>query len=130
MRTSHAIAFLLGVSATLLAVLVFRPLQVIEAQAASSGGGFVAVSNGGNPGGRDILWLVDTKDRRLLVYELAEQDHLYLRTARNIEYDFLLDQWPAANRHTPSVEQVFKATEEKRKRQQPPPGGSPPEKPK
>jgi hypothetical protein len=125
-RVTHAIAFLLGVIATFLAVLVFKPMEVTWAQASSGGGQLVAVSNGGNPGGRDMLWLVDSKEKRLLVYELAEQEHLYLRAARDIQYDWQLDQFPtAAGRHTPSVTEVFKLTEPKRKQAQPPgkPGG-------
>ncbi len=124
MRTTHAIAFLLGVCAALLAVLVFRPVQVIEAQSVMSNGPFVAVSSAGQPGGRDLLWLVDTRgeDTKLCVYELAEQDHLYLRSARNIRYDFMFEQFPAAShKHTPPVKDVFEQMREKLKQQKPPP---------
>lgn len=130
MRTNFAIAFLLGVCATLLAVLVFRPAPAAPLFAdAVNAGGFVGVAGNSQPGAKDILWLVDAKGDtpRLCVYEVREQGRLTLLSARNIKYDFQLDKWPTAkDAQSPAVEDVRKiirdaaAAAEEAKKQQPP----------
>jgi hypothetical protein len=118
LRTSLAVAFLLGVCATLLAVDVFRPapLQAVRADS-STGAGFVGVAGNAQPGARDILWLIDTRNDtpHLCLYEVKE-GRLSLVAARNVKYDFMYDWYPAAkDSQTPSVEQAFKETEQARK---------------
>lgn len=116
MRISLAIAFLLGVCATLLAVLVFRPPQVLFADS-SSATGYVAVAGNAQPGARDVLWLVDVKsDTPKLVQYESKEGRLALVCARNIKYDFVYDQYPKDGQ-TPSVAQVAKDTEQLRKEQ-------------
>ena len=122
MRISAAIAFLLGVCATLLAVLVFKPEQVLHADALNSGG-FVGVAGNAQPGARDVLWLVDVKSDtpKLCIYEVKE-GRLSLIAARNVKYDFMYDQFPATrDAQTPSVQDVFKDTEKKRQEERKPP---------
>jgi hypothetical protein len=122
LRISLAIAFLLGVCATLLAVLVFRPPQVSFADSSSSAG-FVAVAGNAAPGAHDVLWLVDTKSDtpRLTMYE-SKEGKLALVHTRNIKYDFMYDEFPKGGQQ-PSVAQVFKDTEQQRKDQAKKPDG-------
>jgi hypothetical protein len=133
MRTQIVIAFLLGITVTLLAVLVFGQRTPALAQGAGSGvnsgsisgaggggsssGGMIGVPGTGTPGGENILWLVDAKGDtpRLCIYEWTGKK-LLLRIARNIRYDFMMDNWPDKGRaQEPSVKDVYNKTEKLRK---------------
>jgi len=122
MRLQVTIAFLLGVVATLLAVLVFAPHnQIVLADGqgmTSAGGGMFGITGNADPGGKNLLWIVDSKSDtpRLCLYEW-ENGRLLLHAARNIRYDFMYDQFPGKpNAHRPTVEEVYKETEQQRQK--------------
>lgn len=122
MRVNHVIAFLLGVIATLLAVIVFaNPPAPLFAQTVGDGGGFVAATaNYYENGGRNLLWLINATEKgapRLCLYE-AQAGRFSLVFARNITYDFMYDQYPArADAQIPSVQDVFNETKKKREKE-------------
>ena len=119
MRIQILIAFLLGVIATLLAVLVFGhgPLPTY-AQTVDPGGGYVmGTSNYGEQGGRNMIWLLNATEKgapHLCLYE-ANAGRLSLVFSRNVTYDFMFDQYPGTETsQSPSVSEVFKETKKKR----------------
>ena len=127
MRVNLAIAFLLGVIGSMLAVLVFRPPQLTFADAVTAPG-YVAVAGNAQPGSKDVLWLVDTKSDtpHLVVYSL-DGGRLSILAARNIRYDFQLDVWPTNGMpQSPTVQEVYSATKEARDKAKLPPGGGKP----
>lgn len=134
MRVNYLIAFLLGVIASLLGMLVFGQAPApLFAQTAEGGNGYIAATANTQPGARDLLWLVNATEKgapRLCVYE-AKEGRFSLLFARNVAYDFMYDQYPGRpDAHNPTVEEVFKETKKKREeeRKPPPPAGG--EKPK
>lgn len=119
MRTQQAIAFLLGVIATLLGAIVFGNAPApIQAQTVSSNGGYIAATaNYFENGGRNMLWLVSFEkgSPHLCLYE-AKEGNIALKYARNLTYDFMFDQYPSTQgSHTPSVKEVYDVTEKARK---------------
>jgi hypothetical protein len=118
LRINYVIAFLLGVIASLLGVIVFGngPMPTF-AQTSDSGGGFVAATANAEAGGKNILWLLNATERnapRLCVYE-AKEGKMTLAFSRNLTYDFMYDQYPGrADAHIPSVSEVYKETKQKR----------------
>ncbi len=126
MRTQLVIAFLLGAAVALLATLVFtdRSAQPTYAQSAAGGGGFFGVTANTQPGSQDIIWLIDgrTDTPRLNVYEI-KSGRLNLVSARNIKYDFQLDEFPPKTQQ-PSVKEVYEETEKARKDARRGPGGT------
>ncbi len=134
MRINYLIAFMLGVIACLLAVLVFgNPPATLHAQTADDGGGFVVATANTQPGAKDILWLLNATERgapRLCVYEVRE-GRMALLFSRNVTYDFMYDQFPGrSDSQSPSVEEVFKETKKKREDERKAPTGGAGEKPK
>ena len=135
LRTNYLIAFLLGVIATMLGVLVFgKGPQPAFAQTVEGGAGYVAAtSNYFENGGRNQLWLLNATEKgapKLCLYE-AREGRFSLVFARNLTYDFMYDQYPArADAQVPSVQEVFNETKKKRDDAQTPKGEKPAEKPK
>lgn len=130
MRLQLLIAFLLGVIATLLGVLVFgHGPAPLYAQSVDNHGGFaMGTANYFENGGKNQLWLVDTREKaapHLCLYE-ARENGLTLKYARNIQYDFMMDQWPTReDAQSPSVTEAYNMTEKKRKEARQPPAGGP-----
>jgi hypothetical protein len=125
-------AFLLGVIATFLGILVFgAPPRPTQAQTVDAGGGYVVGTVPLDPAGRNFVWVLNAADKgspRLAMYE-AKETGLILKFSRNLTYDFLYDQFPArADSHIPSVEDVFRETKKKRDEERK--GGGAGEKPK
>jgi hypothetical protein len=110
MRKNVAIAFLLGLLiATYGSMLLRAPQAPVQADAIHDGG-YVGVAGNAQPGAKDIMWLVDTHgdSPHLVCYQL-DQGRLMIAAARNIRYDFMLDQWPINGApQDPTVQAVFK----------------------
>ena len=115
MRVQVSIAFLLGIIATLLAVMVFTPQQpLVQAQTSGQTSGLTAVTGASDAGARNNIWLVDqsTDTPRLAMYEW-DGNRMTLHTVRNIRYDMQLDQWPTQDRaHRPTVREIFRQVNE------------------
>lgn len=98
----------------LLGVLIGPALQRPEpafARTASSSDDVVVITSRAMGGTRDVVWIIDTRGERLLVYELREE-HLSLAAARNIHWDLLIpNEMSRAGQQTPSVNKVRKDTE-------------------
>ncbi|GIW71592.1 MAG: hypothetical protein KatS3mg102_1134 [Planctomycetota bacterium] len=118
MRLQLVIAFLLGIIAALLGVLVFgQPAaQPVWAQTAAGAGGLFGVTANTDPGSTNMIWLIDTRteDPKLSIYEMRES-RLNLVAVRNIKYDQMYDQYPGQpNAQRPSVDQVRKEVMQRR----------------
>ena len=106
--------------AALLGGLVANLLTVanpILAETGTSSEDVVVVTGSYKAGQHDLVWVIDTKIDRLLVYEL-QAGTLTLAAARRIEWDLKLHEWPA-NSQKPSVTKVERDT---RSRPNPPMG--------
>lgn len=117
MRIQVTIAFLLGIIATLLAVLVFGDRGGVALADSGASGQVLAVSGNNNPGANNFLWLVDAKSDtpHLTLYEWQGK-RLVLQAARNIKYDLAFDQFPGtASAQKPTVQEAFRQTEKARK---------------
>jgi hypothetical protein len=116
MRANFAIAFLLGVISTLLAVLVFRPAAPTFADAIASTP-MLGVAGNAQPGAKDILWLVDANagSPRLLLYQY-DTGRLVLLGTRAISYDMRPEQYsPTGGSQEPAVQKMKEDTEPKKK---------------
>lgn len=119
MRLSLSIAFLLGMTTAFLGVLALGPRpDPVLAQASSSGGNMVAVGGNSEPGGRQLLWVIDAKSDtpHLALYEW-EGSRLVLQASRNIKYDLEFDQFPGGAAQRPTVAEAYKEVEKARKQQ-------------
>jgi len=117
MRIQVTIAFLLGVIATLLAVLVLGGRGEIALADSAASGQVLAVSGNNQPGSNNFLWLVDAQSDtpHLALYEWQGK-RLVLQAARNIKYDLSFDQYPGTkNSHRPTVQEAYRQTEKARK---------------
>ena len=117
MRVQVTIAFLLGVIATLLAVLVFGQHQPPVYAQTTAGGFMMAGTGNAEPGGRNLLWVIDgkTDTPRMALYEW-DGGRLKLHASRNIKYDLEFDQYPPKkNSQIPSVQDVYRETEKARR---------------
>lgn len=108
--------------------------QPVWAQQASGGGGGGTVDNNGQyiaatgsvGSGMSVLWLVDTKKQRLLIYGTSNLGKtLELRAARNIRYDMELETYRDESQYSPEdLEKLWKrrgGTPPVRKEDVPPP---------
>lgn len=91
--------------------------NAILAETGASSDDVVVVTGSYKAGQHDLVWVIDTKIDRLLVYEF-QGNTLNLAAARRIEWDLKLHEWPADSQ-TPSVSKVEKDT---RSRPNPPMG--------
>jgi hypothetical protein len=132
LRIQLVIAFLLGVIATLLSVIVFGhgPAPLYAQTIDSGGGGFVmGTSNYGEQGGKNMIWILNATERNaphLALYE-ANAGRLSLVFERNVSYDFMFDQYPGReDSQSPSVSEVFRDTKKTREEGRTPTGASTP----
>jgi hypothetical protein len=67
---------------------------------ADSNGSMIAVT-GTIGSGVSVLWLVDTQEKRLVTYHCRGGKSIELVAARNIEWDFKIDQFHDESRYSP-----------------------------
>ena len=118
LRIQYVTAFLLGVIATFLGVIVFEaPRQPLSAQTVDGGGGYVVGTAQVDPAAKNFVWVLNATERgspRLCIYE-ARETSIALKYARNLTYDFWYDQFPArADSHIPAVQDVMNENKKKR----------------
>lgn len=119
MRIQYVNAFLLGVIATFLGVLVLGgPERALHAQGTVDGGnGYIVGTAQVDPAAKNFVWVLNATERgapRLCIYE-AKDTSIALKYARNLTYDFQYDQFPArADSHIPSVQDVMNENKKKR----------------
>lgn len=80
-------------------------------------GEVVALTAPGNGNGSNVLFLIDSDQRRLLVYEHRAGGKLTLTAVRNYEYEIEFEQWPGLKARTgsePPVGEMKDETEELR----------------
>jgi hypothetical protein len=105
----------------LLTALIFS-VNSSRTQALAQGaaaGNMTAVTGNTDSQARDLLYLVDTTAKSLCVYE-CQGGRLNLVAARNIKFDFLLDEWRPRTQK-PSVKEVYDETRKKIKKGTTPP---------
>ena len=100
------LAALLGV---VLGVALLDP-EPAHAKAASSSDDVVVVSSRLGNGNTDIFWVIHTPSERLLVYEVVGGS-LTLGAARNIKWDFKLNELSRVAPQVPTVKKVEKDTQ-------------------
>lgn len=108
--TIGLVAMLASVVGTLLTLTLTGP-EPIHAQTASSSNDVIIVTGNSRSNSQDVLYIIDTKSNRLLVYEFRGRS-LTLAAARYIEYDLQLDEWPEKSQQ-PGVKKVYKDTKER-----------------
>ena len=112
-RSQWVIAFLTGVCVALGAALVVQSgdaLPRAHAQASGAAGGMVAVTGTGTSGqSRDVLFLLDSNQTRLAVYEYKD-GRMTLGAVRNIEFDLRFNEFPG-KKQTPSVKEMKELSE-------------------
>lgn len=123
----------LAVAAAFLAGALLGRVDPAEAQQAGSsyGGGTVSANQkmiaatGSVGSGMSVLWLVDTEKRRLLVYGTNSLGkNVELRAARNIEWDFRLEEYHDDSQY--KAEDLARLAE-KQRRPDPKPEAAPPD---
>lgn len=108
--TIGLVAMLSSVVGAVVAVGLLAP-QPLEAQTSTSSEEVVIVTGNTRSNSQDVLYLIDTKSNRLLVYEFKGKA-LTLAAARYIQYDLQLHEWPSKTQQ-PGVKKVRKDTEKK-----------------
>ena len=106
----------------LLAALIFsvNSSQSGALAGTSSGGGSLAAVTGNTDSqARDLLYVIDTEARTLCVYEYLG-GKLNLAAARNIKFDFMLDEWRPRTQK-PSVKDIYDEVRKKIKKDSTPP---------
>jgi hypothetical protein len=74
--------------------------------------GVVALTAPGNGNGNNVLFLVDSQNTRLLVYEHRAGGKLELTAVRNYEYEAEFEQWPGGKAKTATQPPVGTMKEE------------------
>jgi hypothetical protein len=92
---------------------------VVVAGNGSSSGGVTAVTGNTDSQSRDLLYVIDTTARTLCVYEYLG-GKLNLAAARNIKFDFMLDEWRPRTQK-PSVKEIYDEVRKKIKKDSTPP---------
>ena len=109
MSTNRSLSFLLGALMAAVVVPFFvPPPRPAYAQQAGNAGMF-AVTAPGNGQGQNVLFLVDSQQMRLMVYEHRTGGSLNLTQVRNFEPESQFPlQWPPAKakRQFPDVETI------------------------
>ena len=108
--------FLAALLGTATANLIASPSPIF-AETGTSSEDVVIVTGNYKSSSHDLVWVIDTKTERLLVYEMHARS-LKLAAARRLEWDLRLREYPKGQQH-PEVAKVRKDTEERKD----PPGG-------
>ena len=106
--TIGLVAMLASIVGGVLAVSLMNPGPAY-AETATSSTDVVIVTGNTRSLSQDVLYVIDTKVNRLLVYEFRGRA-LHLAAARFIEFDLQLDEWPRKTQQ-PGVAKVRKDTE-------------------
>ncbi|RMG17310.1 MAG: hypothetical protein D6731_04430 [Planctomycetota bacterium] len=114
-RSHLVIAFLAGTCVALATALVLQSgntLPQAYAQASGSGEMVAVTGTGTSQQGRDVLFLVDAANTRLLVYEYKD-GRLNMAAVRNFEYETRFQEWaPPGRDQKPSVKEMRNLSEE------------------
>lgn len=108
--TVGLVALLASVVGAVLTVSLLGPAP-LHAQTATSSADVVIVTGNTRSQSQDVLYLIDTRANRLLVYEIRGRS-LTLAAARYIEFDLQLHEWPEKSQQ-PGVKKVHKDTKDK-----------------
>jgi hypothetical protein len=123
-RNQLVIAFLLGVCVALGVALIVQSGEALpraHAQAAAGGELFAVTGTGTTGQSRDVIFLVDAGQTRLMVYEYKD-GRLSLGAVRNFEFETRFQEWsPKGRDQMPSVKDMRDLSEktgggEKRRR--------------
>lgn len=114
-RNKLVVAFLLGVCAALSVALILQSgnaLPKAYAQATGTAGDIFAVTGTGTQGqGRDVLFVIDAAQTRLMVYEY-KNERLTVGAIRNFEFDARFQEFPGKKKpQKPSVNEMRKLSE-------------------
>ncbi len=114
-RSHLVIAFLSGVCVALAAALIVQSGEALPkayAQAGGSAGEITAITGTGTSGqSRDVLFMIDAGQTRLMVYEYKD-GRLQLGAVRNFEYETRFQDWSAdGKQQKPSVKDMRDLTE-------------------
>lgn len=114
-RSHLVIAFLLGVCVALGVALIVQSGDAMPkayAQASGGGGEIFAVTGTGTSGqSRDVLFMIDGGQTRLMVYEYKD-GRLQLGAVRNFEFETRFQDWaPPGKEQKPSVKDMRDLTE-------------------
>ncbi|TET38967.1 MAG: hypothetical protein E3J72_01590 [Planctomycetota bacterium] len=115
--TNKMIIGLLCVVIVLLVGVIFSLNREAAVQPAHAGGfggadsGFIMVTGADAAANSDVLYILDTKERTLLVYGLDRRG-IQLKSARTVKYDLYLDEWEAG-KQDPSYKKIKDATKRK-----------------
>jgi hypothetical protein len=114
-RNQLLIAFLLGVCVALGVALVVQSGEALpkaHAQAAAGGELFAVTGTGTTGQSRDVIFLVDASQTRLLVYEYKD-GRLTLGAVRNFEFETRFQEWsPKGRDQVPSVKDMRDLSEQ------------------
>lgn len=108
--TIGLVAILASLVGAMVVVVMTGPGPV-HAQTASSSNDVQIVTGNTRSESQDVLYVINTRADRLLVYELRGRS-LTLAAARYIEFDLQLDEWPKKSQE-PGVKKVYKDTKDK-----------------
>lgn len=93
MQTNKVLLVLVGVLIGIVAVFVFGKMAAQEAYALPTKGSesfatqdFIAISSIARSD-NNILWLIDTKNKKLLLYQYYNETAVRLQCVRDIQYD-------------------------------------------
>ena len=114
-RSKLVIAFLLGVCAALSVALIVQSGNAIPrayAQASGQAGDIFAVTGTGTQGqGRDVLFVIDSAQTRLMVYEY-KNERLTVGAIRNFEFDARFQEFPGKRKpQKPTVAEMKKLSD-------------------
>lgn len=115
-RSQLVIAFLLGICVALGVALVVQSGDALPrayAQTAAGGSEIFAVTGTGTQGqGRDVLFIIDAAQTRLMVYEY-KNERLTVGAIRNFEFDARFQEFPGKRRpQKPTVLEMKKMTDQ------------------
>ena len=112
-RNQSLIAFLMGVCVALAVALVVQSgnaLPQAHAQATGTAGELTVVTGTGTTGqSRDVIFMVDAAQTRIMVYEYKD-GRLTVGAVRNFEFDTRFQEYPG-KKQKPSVADMRKASE-------------------
>ncbi|MHC4660518.1 MAG: hypothetical protein ACYS8W_02395 [Planctomycetota bacterium] len=101
----------------LLGIMLFSREQAVTMQPVHASGfggsdsGFIMVTGKDMTGNSDVLFVLDTKERTLLMYG-QDRRGLQLKSSRTIKYDLYLDEWKEGSQD-PSYDKIKKLTRQK-----------------
>ena len=110
-RQTFAMGILFGLVVALGAFVALRSPEVALAAGTADDSGRMAMVTGAIEGNYDILYLLDSETKRLLVYGTDHGKHLGLYYGRNITWDVQVQDFENNRKEGPKVAEMKKEAE-------------------